>query len=166
MTCVFRQVALIGKYHGSVASSTGPLPSALEEIAQFVASQGCSVVLEQETAIGSGLKGFAAMDVPTIGASCDAVLVIGGDGTMLGMGRQLARYGVPLIGINQGRLGFITDIALGSFREALGPMLAGQYDEDHRTVMQACVMREGKSVFEATAMNDAVVNRGATSGMV
>jgi NAD+ kinase len=166
MTCAFRQVALIGKYHGSVASSSGPLPSALEEIAQFVVSQGCHVVLEQETAIGSGLKGFPAMDVTAIGTSCDLVLVVGGDGTMLGMGRQLARYGVPLIGINQGRLGFITDIPLGNFRDALGPMLSGQFEEDHRTVMQATVVRGKENVFEATAMNDVVVNRGATSGMV
>ena len=59
-------------------------------------------------------------------------LVVGGDGTMLGIGRQLARHGVPLIGINQGRLGFITDIPVGQFREALAPMLAGEYEEDHR----------------------------------
>jgi len=85
---------------------------------------------------------------------------------MLGMGRRIARYGVPLIGINQGRLGFITDVPLNQFRDALGPMLAGEFEEDHRTVIQACVMRDGRCVFEATAMNDVVVNRGATSGMV
>src|SRR5213596_3628075 len=135
MKCVFRQVALIGKYHASVAgSAAGTARAALEEIAQFVASQGCDVALERETALASGLAGYTELDVPHIGTNCDLVLVVGGDGTMLGMGRQLARYGVPLIGINQGRLGFITDIPLGSFREALGPMLAGQYEEDHRTV--------------------------------
>jgi NAD+ kinase len=167
MKSQFRHVALVGKYH-TTASGPGGASSlaALEEVAQFLASQGCNVVLEGETAQASGISGFAAMDVPEIGAKCDLVLVVGGDGTMLGMGRRIAEYGVPLIGINQGRLGFITDIALGSFREALAPMLAGQFEEDHRTVMQACVMREGKTVFEATAMNDVVVNRGATSGMV
>ena len=167
MKSVFRHVAVIGKYHPSVAgSATDLMRISVEEIAHYVVSQGSSVVLERETAQASGLTAFTAMDLPAIGSNCDLVLVVGGDGTMLGMGRQLARYGVPLIGINQGRLGFITDIALGSFREALGPMFAGQFDEDHRTVMQACVMRGGQSVFEATAMNDVVVNRGATSGMV
>jgi NAD+ kinase len=167
MNSAFRQVALIGKYHASVAGpAAGSTLAALEDIAQFVASQGCEVVLEQETAQASGLTGYAAMDVPAIGANCDLVLVVGGDGTMLGMGRQIARYGVPLIGINQGRLGFITDIPLGSFRDALGPMLKGQYEEDHRGIMQANVVRDGESVFEAMAMNDVVVNRGATSGMV
>jgi NAD+ kinase len=92
--------------------------------------------------------------------------VVGGDGTMLGIGRQLARHGVPLIGINQGRLGFITDIPLDKYRTVLPPMLAGQYEEDHRTLIHAQVVRDGASVFEALAMNDVVVNRGATSGMV
>jgi NAD+ kinase len=85
---------------------------------------------------------------------------------MLGIGRQLARHGVPLIGINQGRLGFITDIALDQYRTVLAPMLRGDYEEDQRTLMQAKVVRDGECVFDALAMNDVVVNRGATSGMV
>ena len=85
---------------------------------------------------------------------------------MLGIGRQLAPYDVPLVGINQGRLGFITDIALEGYRTALAPMLRGAYDEDRRSLMHARVVREGHSVFDALAMNAVVVNRGATSGMV
>jgi NAD+ kinase len=167
MKSVFRHVAVIGKYHAALASQGGvPMREALEEIARFDISQGCDVVLERDTAQASGLTGYTALSVADIGQQCDLVLVVGGDGTMLGVGRQLARHGVPLIGINQGRLGFITDIPLGAFREALGPMLAGQYEEDHRSIMQACVMRGAECVFEATAMNDVVVNRGATSGMV
>jgi NAD+ kinase len=73
---------------------------------------------------------------------------------------------VPLIGINQGRLGFITDIPLDQFRTALTPMLAGEYEEDDRSLMHARVLRDGHCVFDALAMNDVVVNRGATSGMV
>jgi NAD+ kinase len=74
--------------------------------------------LEQDTAQSSGTAHYAALDVEAIGAQCDLALVVGGDGTMLGIGRQLARYGVPLIGINQGRLGFITDIALEQYQAA------------------------------------------------
>jgi len=168
MKSFFRQAAIIGKYHVPVAAGSPAdlMRAALEEIAHFVESQGCAVVLENETALASGIVGFPAMDIPEIGKQCDVVLVVGGDGTMLGMGRQLARYGLPLIGINQGRLGFITDIPLGSFRDALGPMLAGQFDEDRRSIMQAGVVRGNECVFEALAMNDVVVNRGATSGMV
>jgi NAD+ kinase len=91
---------------------------------------------------------------------------VGGDGTMLGIGRQLAQFGVPLVGINQGRLGFITDIAFDDYQITLGPMLNGNYQEDPRWMMQAEVMRGGECVFKATAMNDVVVNRGASAGMV
>src|SRR3954467_13755640 len=167
MATTFRKVALVGKYQTTASGpGGGSALAALDEVARFLASQGCEVMLEKDTAQASGLTGYPVVTVPEIGQKCDVVLVVGGDGTMLGMGRRIAQYGVPLIGINQGRLGFITDIPLGGFREALGPMLAGQYEEDHRTVMQACVTRDGKTVFEATAMNDVVVNRGATSGMV
>ena len=128
--------------------------------------EGCDVVLEADTASNMGINGYAVMDVAAIGASCDLCLVVGGDGTMLGIGRKMAQYGVPLIGINQGRLGFITDIPFHEFRTTLKPMLAGEYDEDHRSLMNARVMRDGHCVFSAVAMNDVVVNRGATSGMV
>jgi len=104
--------------------------------------------------------------VAGIGSACDVCVVVGGDGTMLGIGRQLAQFGVPLIGINQGRLGFITDIPLDNFQASLQPMLAGIYEEDHRSLMQARVMRGGHCVFSALAMNDVVLNRGATAGMV
>jgi len=167
MKSIFGHVALIGKYHAALAPAmAASTRTTLEEIARFLASQGCRVAVESDTAANAALSGYPTLDVGAIGAQCDLGLVVGGDGTMLGIGRQLARHGVPLIGINQGRLGFITDIALDQYRNVLPPMLAGEYVEDERTLMQACVMRDGECVFEAHAMNDVVVNRGATSGMV
>ena len=160
MKSQFRHVALIGKYQALGSRS------ALEDIACFLHTQGCDVAIEKDTASNTGLDGFALLDVAGIGASCDLALVVGGDGTMLGIGRQLAQYGVPLVGINQGRLGFITDIAFEDYQSVLKPMLAGEYEEDRRWMMRANVMRGGECVFSATAMNDVVVNRGATAGMV
>jgi len=167
MTSQFRQVALIGKYHAAVSHAAAALPrAALEDIGQFLMAQGCEVAIERETAASAGLQDYPALDLPGIGARCDLVLVVGGDGTMLGVGRQLARYGIPLIGINQGRLGFITDIPLDNYRAILEPMLRGAYEQDLRSLMHGQVFREGQCVFDALAMNDVVVNRGATSGMV
>jgi NAD+ kinase len=167
MKTLFRQVALIGKYHAVLTpAAAASTRGALEQIAHFLADRGCDVWLERETAASAGISGYPTLDVPGIGTNCDLALVVGGDGTMLGIGRQLAKFGVPLIGINQGRLGFITDIPLDHFRETLTPMLAGEFEEDHRSLMQACVVRGDECVFEAMAMNDVVVNRGATSGMV
>jgi NAD+ kinase len=160
MKSQFRHVALIGKYHAQGSRS------ALESIAHFLSAQGCEVAIEQDTASNTGLNQYPILDVAGIGAHCDLGLVVGGDGTMLGIGRLLAQFGVPLIGINQGRLGFITDIAFEVFQSVLEPMLRGEFEEDRRWMMQAKVVRDGRCVFNATAMNDVVVNRGATAGMV
>jgi NAD+ kinase len=167
MKSKFRHVALIGKYQ-TVASgaSVASARRALEDIAHFLHDQGCEVFFEHDTAHNMGVTGYPIVTVAEIGAQCDLGLVVGGDGTMLGIGRQLAHFGVPLIGINQGRLGFITDIPFNEFKVTLGPMLRGQFEEDHRSLIHAKVMRDGRCVFDALAMNDVVVNRGATSGMV
>ena len=167
MQSKFRHVALIGKYQAVASGAAGASPRlVLEDIAHFLHSQGCEVAFELQTAVNMGITGFAALGVEEIGAKCDLGLVVGGDGTMLAIGRQLARFGVPLIGINQGRLGFITDIPFAGFETTLLPMLGGAYEEDDRSLMQARVMRDGRCVFDAQAMNDVVVNRGATTGMV
>ena len=167
MTSKFRHVALIGKYQSVASGSSGASSrQAMEDIAQFLHAQGCEVVFEHDTAQNLSVSGYPVLDVAALGAQCDLGLVVGGDGTMLGLGRQLAHSGLPLIGINQGRLGFITDIPFGNFASTLAPMLRGDYEEDLRSLMHGRVMRNGHCVFDALAMNDVVVNRGATSGMV
>jgi len=167
MKSTFRQIALIGKYHLPVGSGARPSSKqALQSIAQFLLDQGLDVILEHDTASNTGITEYSVMDVEGIGKTCDLALVVGGDGTMLGFGRLLAKYDVPLIGINQGRLGFITDIPLQGFEATLKPMLRGEFEEDKRSLMHAKVWRDGHCVFDALAMNDVVVNRGATSGMV
>ena len=167
MTSKFRHVALIGKYQSVASGSSGASSrQAMEDIAQFLHAQGCEVVFEQDTAQNLSISGYPVLDVAALGAQCDLGLVVGGDGTMLGLGRQLAHSGLPLIGINLGRLGFITDIPFGNFASTLAPMLRGDYEEDLRSLMHGRVMRNGHCVFDALAMNDVVVNRGATSGMV
>ncbi len=167
MSLQFHRVALLGKYQDS---ASGPVPEStrevIAEVADFLVAQGCEVVLGERTAQTTELSGFRALDVASIGRECDLAVVVGGDGTMLGVGRQLARYGTPLVGINQGRLGFITDIPLEDYHEILAAMLDGAYEEDHRSLMHGRVMRDGVCVYEAFAMNDVVVNRGAVASMV
>ena len=163
----FRQLALVGKYQSTPAGTAGAHSRrALEEIADYLLDLGCDVVLEADTAANMGMNRYATLNLEQIGRQCDLCLVVGGDGTMLGIGRQLAQYKVPLIGINQGRLGFITDIPFGQYKAVLRPMLAGEYEEDQRSLIRGRVMRDGICVFSALAMNDVVVNRGASSGMV
>jgi NAD+ kinase len=167
MTSTFQHIALIGKHQS--AHSPAATPSSLEvleRVAQFLAKEGRAVCIEANTASNCGLKDHEILNIKEIGEQCDLAIVVGGDGTMLGFGRQLAPFGVPLIGINQGRLGFITDIALNSIEQALTPMLQGEYTQDDRTLLHAQVWRHEHCVFDTLAMNDVVLNRGATSGMV
>ena len=156
----FRHAALVGKFNAE------GIREELETVAAFLVANGVAVTVEQDTAAKTGLERFPRLPAAALGGACDIAVVVGGDGTMLGIARQLAQHGTPLIGINQGRLGFITDIAFEDYQATLVPMLRGEYEEDRRWMMQAKVVRDGRCVFSATAMNDVVVNRGATAGMV
>ncbi|MCG3189205.1 MAG: NAD kinase [Burkholderiaceae bacterium] len=156
----FRHAALVGR-----PQAEGARP-VLEEIAGFLAQQGLQVSLERQTAASTGIATLGALDIDQIGAACDLTVVVGGDGTMLGVARRLARYDVPLVGINQGRLGFITDVPIGQMREALQPLLAGDYEEEHRAMLEGEVWRGGQRIFEGLSMNDVVVHRGLAAGMV
>ena len=156
----FQHAALVGKYHAQ------GIRHVLEEVARFLISQGLDVSLERETALNTGLSDYGGFTAAELGQNCDLAVVVGGDGTMLGIARQLARYGIPLVGINQGRFGFITDVPINQFAEALAPMLAGNYEEERRTMLEGGVWRDERVIFEAFAMNDVVVSRGGTASMV
>ena len=160
MPAPFRHAAIVGKYQ---ARGIRPL---LEEIAHFLVSQGLEVSFERETAHATGVMGFDALDADQLGRQCDLAVVVGGDGTMLGIAREMARHNLPLVGINQGRLGFITDVPIGQYKEALAPMLRGDYEEEHRSMLEGGVWRDGEKIFEGLSMNDVVVSRGATASMV
>jgi NAD+ kinase len=160
MSSPFRHAALVGKYQAQ------GIRGELEEIAHFLLRQGLEVSLERQTALNTGIDGFDALSVDELGRDCDFAVVVGGDGTMLGIARQLARFNTPLVGINQGRLGFITDINIAQFAEALAPIIAGDYLEERRTMLEGDVWRDEVSIFEGYAMNDVVVSRGSAASMV
>lgn len=156
----FRHAALVGKYQAPGSRSV------LASVAEFLTSQGLEVSFDEATALAAGLPDYGALDAAAIGRHCDLAVVVGGDGTMLATARLLARHGLPLVGINQGRLGFMTDIPLTELRETLAPMIAGDYEEEHRTMLEGCVKRDGESLYDSFAVNDVVVSRGASAGMV
>ena len=156
----FRHAALVGKFQ---AQGIGPV---LTDIAHFLTEQGLQVSLERETAVNTGLDEWGAFSADELGARCDIGIVVGGDGTMLGIARQLARHDLPLVGINQGRLGFITDITVDEQREVLAAMIAGDCEEEHRSMLDGSVWRDGAAIFTGLSLNDVVVSRGATASMV
>lgn len=157
---LFKTIALVGKY------SAPGIAKDLLSLGRFLSERGHSVLLEQETATKLGITEFKVMPPAQIGQHANAVVVLGGDGTMLGIARQLAPFNIPLIGINQGRLGFMTDIPIQKMVAVLSEILTGQHQLEHRSLLEGSVMRDGKKITSGLAFNDIVVARGAGSGMV
>ena len=155
----FKTVALVGR------SNTPGIGEPLTALARCIAQNGFDVVFEAQTARDIGITDYPALTPPEIGARADVAVVLGGDGTMLGMGRQLAAYRTPLIGINQGRLGFITDIPVAEMHLRVPQMLAGSFEREERALLEARIMRAGEPIYHAIAFNDVVVNRSGFSGM-
>jgi NAD+ kinase len=149
----FRHAALVGKYHAE------GMRGVLDDVARLLLRLGLDVSLERETALATGMSDHGSVPIAEIGQRCDFAVV-------LGIARQLAVQAVPLVGINHGRLGFITDIPLEDYAQALEPIVAGDYEEEHRSMLEGDVWRDGERIFEGLAMNDVVVSRGTASSMV
>jgi NAD+ kinase len=160
MSQAFRNVAIFGKPRAE------NIREPLLAIARAVEAAGARVLFDLATAEQVGLDGVERQTVHAIGKQADVAVVLGGDGTMLGIARELAPFRVPLIGINHGRLGFMTDITLDQMAETLPAMLGGRYETDRRLVLDAEVRRAGQVAYHAMAVNDVVVSRGVTGGMV
>jgi NAD+ kinase len=156
----FRRVALIGRF-----ASPG-IAEPLSQLAAFLAARGHDVVLDAETARFTPLPGYPTAAPDTLGTRADVAIVIGGDGTMLSIARRLAPFEIPLIGINQGRLGFLTDIPLARMEDAVGAILAGRYTEERRMLLQATVRRMIGTEETTLALNEVVLSRGTQGGMI
>ena len=152
--------ALIGRrYSPSVIQS-------LSTIADFLHGAGHIAVYDQETAEGASVPGVSMMPLDELAGVATAAIVVGGDGTMLGIGRRLAPYNVPLIGINHGRLGFMADIPLDRMIPVLSDILDGKFVTERRILLDGAILREEQTIHRAMAFNDIVISRGAGSGMI
>ena len=156
----FRTVALIGKYQSP------EIAGALLDLASFLKSRGRAVLVEEGTASSIGANGNPVAAYETIGAQADLAVVLGGDGTMLNAARRLAEHRVPLVGVNQGRLGFMTDIARQDMIASITQLLEGKFSAEQRFLLDVEVRREGERVLHTLALNDVVVNKGDVGRMI
>ena len=155
-----RAAALIGKYRSP------EIAESVLALADYLQGYGVKVLVEGGTAESMTNGGHAPISFETIGAEADVAIVIGGDGTMLDAARRLAQYDVPLVGVNQGRLGFMTDISRHDMLSGIGDLLAGRFIEERRFLLDATVRRDGELMFQVLAFNDVVVNRGELGRMI
>lgn len=158
MLPAFRRVALIGKQAPEIATP-------LRALRDLLLKRGCEVLLERETAASVGENGTIA-DFDEIGRSADLAIVLGGDGTMLAAARNLAHRKVPLAGINQGRLGFMTDIALSEMDASVGAILEGRHTIEERALIEAEILRDGRRLMSTVALNEAVVSKGSQARLI
>ena len=160
MQAPFQTVGLVGKYdHQGMGESVLAL-------AHFLRDRGYAVLLASQTAEHLGIDQYPTRNLYELATDSDVVVVLGGDGTMLSIARAVAPYGAPLIGINQGRLGFLTDITADAMYEAVAEILSGQYVAEDRILLNGQVRRNGETVFEGTAFNDVVVGKGVTGRLI
>lgn len=157
---MFSKVAIFVKPTESLA---GPLTALISVIRKT----GAEIFLDERSAatLGerAGCRGYTRAE---LGELCDLAVVLGGDGTMLGVARSLAPFGTPIVGVNAGRLGFITDIVLEDMERLLPALIQGQCTRDVRRMLGAELVRNGECIFSGLAVNDIGVSHGRAGGMV
>jgi NAD+ kinase len=153
----FARIALIGKLRSP------EIAQSLRELSALLEKRGCRVVIEKETAGELGVRGE---DYAAIGSQADLAVVVGGDGTMLAAARNLVRHKVPMVGVNQGRVGFMTDIGHRDMVEGIGAILEGRYSLEERAVLDAEILRGKECVLRTLALNEAVVGKGSQGRLI
>lgn len=156
----FKSIGLIGKY---ADPSVG---DALVSLHEYFLEKDCAVFLDESTA---DVFSDHEMDVVTrtqLGQQCDLIIIVGGDGTLLSAARSLVGFGVPLLGINLGHLGFLVDLCAIDVHLALDDIMAGEYTEENRFLLISEIERDGDYFGGGNAFNDVVVHKTDVARMI
>lgn len=156
----FKTIGLIGKYGDTTVGTT------LHALSGYLKSRGCHVLLDEATAEIWPEHGLEIASRERIGRESDLAIVVGGDGTLLNAARSLAVHDIVILGINLGRLGFLTDISPEQMQAKLDEILAGQYTEDPRFLLHCAIIRDGEHISESDAFNDVVVHKIDVARMI
>ncbi len=159
MDC-FTNIGLVGRL------GSNSVIHSLKLIIPFLGERGANVILEKKIAEMLPGHGLQVCTMKMMGEICDLVIVVGGDGSLLGAARALAPYHVPLLGINRGNLGFLTDIAPGEIESKVTEVLEGKYSVESRFLLEAHVRRDGEPVGDGSALNDVILHPGKSASMI
>lgn len=150
---------------GLVARTGSPLVlDSLKSVERFLRSQSVQVILED---LAAGMLGETDLQVCTqeeLGSYCDLVIAVGGDGIILGAARTLAPFGIPLLGINRGRLGFLADVSPDEIELRVGEVLAGDYSIEEHFLLEGEVSVAGHEV--PSALNEVIVHSATMAKMI
>jgi NAD+ kinase len=154
----FNTIAIIGKF---MQKSALPLmQNDLSDLAKHLHAKNIEVLFEADTAKHADINGFKTIALEDIGKKVDLAIVMGGDGTMLSVARALKDSLIPLVGINRGRFGFLTDLRAEEMLQGIDEILDGQYQAESRMMLSASVYRVGENILQNHAFNDIVLKSG------
>lgn len=154
----FNTIAIIGKYMQK--SAVQFMKNDLTDLARHLHAKNIKVLFEKDTAKYAKIDAFEKISLGDIGKKSDLAIVMGGDGTMLSVARALKNDSTPLIGINRGRFGFLTDLRAEDMLQSIDAILDGQYQAESRMMLNATVNRGGKVILQNHALNDIVLKSG------
>jgi len=160
MSANFKKIALVGKHNSTSVSGN------MLRLAEFLLGRGHEVVLSTHTAEFCHLTRLPCAPLADIAGDIDLAIVMGGDGTMLNIARELIDHRVPLIGVNQGRLGFLADVSVDTMCATLSEMLDGDHVAEERIMLSCALERDSDLLFHTYAFNDAVVSKSATGRLI
>lgn len=135
----------------------------LKELLPWLRQKGYEIYVDIETASILNMEGFSRSQIPSLS---DVIVVLGGDGTMLSVCRLVGDKGVPVLGVNTGGLGFITEVQKDNLYEVVERVLAGECPVEERLMLSANIIRHGERIGEFTVLNDVVVNKGALARII
>ncbi len=136
----------------------------LSDLTRWLRDRKCNVVMDRETAAIVGESSH--QERSQVPALADLIIVLGGDGTLLSVARIAHPYDVPILAVNLGGLGFLTEVALPELYETLEPVLRNEYKIEERMLLNACLWRGKNKVAEYFVLNDVVINKGALARIV
>lgn len=138
----------------------------LREILTWLAGRGCEAIVDAEVAACFGLEGVKRAGRQNLPESCDVIIVFGGDGTLLSVARTIRDSETPILGVNLGSLGFLTEVTLDELYPSLERLIGGDYSVDQRSMIQAEVQSGQGKTIEYHALNDVVINKGALARII
>jgi len=156
----FKHIGVIGRI-GSVK-----VVETLRRLKTYLVANDYQVILEADTASMLPGHGLQVASKKLIGEICDLAIVVGGDGSLLGAARDLSKSSIPILGVNRGRLGFLTDISPEELEQRLARVLEGEYIEEKRFLLDTHVKRNGEPMGFGTALNDIVLHPGRSTRMI
>ena len=156
----FQSFALVGR------DTDSRVADSMRTLAAHLVQRGGQVIVDQATSVNFGSTPVTRAEPQTFADRADLLIAIGGDGTMLHASRLVVGQNVPLLGVNRGRLGFLTDVSPEDMLERLDDVLAGKYTEDRRSFLEARLKRGARLAGTLTALNDVVVQKWETGRML